>query len=39
MEKDKMSHKIAQKIAIPKQFHNKEFAISLIEKNNDNNSF
>ena len=34
-----MSHKIIQKIARPKQFHNKDFAISLIEKNNENNAF
>ena len=28
-----MSHKIIQKIARPKQFNNKDFAIFLIEKN------
>ena len=34
-----MSHKIIQKIPRPKQFDNKEFAISFIENNDDNNSF
>ena len=32
MEKERISHKIIQKITRPKQFHNNDFAISLIKK-------